>query len=103
MFKINGIKIDFCFNYIFGERFATATHLCKRYQLYYQKKYYICSADLLGIRVHVPCDPKVVIINEYRMDWKKPIEKWGYYDSPFNKGEVIWSKNKKYKAFREFD
>ncbi len=99
----NSTKFDLFFNYIFGDRYAVAGHFGESYKYYYNYKYFLCSADFLGIRVNVPCDPKRIIINEYGPDWGKPIENWNYVENPFSKGDTVhWSDDRKNRSFIRF-
>jgi hypothetical protein len=98
-------KFDLFFNYIFEENYGVAGHYASNgsYSYYHLSKYFLCSADLFGVLVNVPCDPKTYVIEQYGKEWDSPAKKWDWDTSPFNKGALkYWSPDRKRKSFTEY-
>jgi hypothetical protein len=61
----------------------------------------ICSAEIFGLRVLIPCDPLRTIIEDYGKNWSLPIESgYGWNSLRHNEWKVYgknkWPKSRKY-------
>jgi len=104
-FKWKDIKFDLFFNYIFSDYYGVSVHFAGNgsYSYYHYSKYFLCSADLIGIRINVPCDPKTYVTEQYGKEWDRPAKNWNWGTSPFNRGVLkYWSLDRKHKSFTEF-
>jgi hypothetical protein len=104
-FKWKDTKFDLFFNYIFEDNYGVAGHYAGNgsYSYYHLSKYFLCSADLFGVLVNVPCDPKTYVIEQYGKEWDSPAKKWDWDTSPFNKGALkYWSPDRKRESFTEY-
>lgn len=85
----HGLLVDLFFCYDDGEHYWVSGHRPSKgyYFPYYYPRFTLCSADLLGHKVQVPCDTLKVIFADYGAEWVKPISTWDYESSPKNKGK----------------
>ncbi|GFU06262.1 fukutin [Trichonephila clavipes] len=63
----------------------------------------LCSADLLGEKVLVPCNTEKIITTEYGPNWTERIREWDWTSSFCNKGpEIYWDSNRKKNVYQFF-
>ncbi len=59
-----------------------------------------CSADLLGVKVHVPCEPLPTLRNDYGEGWEVPIRVKEEFSYGGNMSALIpWDKNRTSQMF----
>ncbi|KAG8192762.1 hypothetical protein JTE90_009782 [Oedothorax gibbosus] len=64
------------------------------YFKYHHPNFTLCSAELLGHKVMVPCQTEGVIAMEYGAKWMVPVAKWNYEHSIWNRGpNIYWEKD----------
>ncbi|CAL1266111.1 unnamed protein product [Larinioides sclopetarius] len=64
------------------------------YFKYHHPNFTLCSAELLGHKVLVPCEAEKVIVTEYGSNWMTPVTSWNYESSIKNRGpNIYWDKN----------
>ncbi|CAG2172132.1 unnamed protein product, partial [Oppiella nova] len=79
-------RVDLFFTYKEGSNYTFTGHIPrdKAYFRYIYPNFTLCSAELLGLKVLVPCNPVDVISAEYGPDWYIPKANWSYCESPYN-------------------
>ncbi|GBM33696.1 Fukutin [Araneus ventricosus] len=64
------------------------------YFKYHHPNFSLCSAELLGHKVLVPCETEQVIATEYGSNWMQPVAEWDYENSIKNRGpNIYWNKS----------
>ncbi|GFQ75697.1 fukutin [Trichonephila clavata] len=104
-FDYNNLRIDLFFFYDEGNQTYVVAHFSEKYS--YVKVIYppfsLCSADLLGEKVLVPCDTKKIITTEYGPNWTERVREWDWTSSFYNKGpEIHWDSDRKKKVYQFF-
>lgn len=91
------VRLDLFFTYRKSDISYYAAHLPqeKSYFYYFYPSFQICSAELLGLKVHVPCEPEKVILPEFGPWWQEPVKNWSGITSPYNRGQMMhWPDDK---------
>ena len=98
-----GYKVDLFFTYPADHQQVTISIHCRSsYNRNYFKKFDLCTGQLRGVRLNVPCSVQEVLSAEYGVDWVRPVFKWNFVDSPSNKGPIeYWPKGAL--RFRQFN
>jgi len=89
-----GYKADLFFVYPAEDnKVAIFGHTRSSYNRYFYPKFDLCTGQLRGVRLNVPCNAKDLLELEYGKDWVKPVSSWNYISSPQNKGPTeYWPK-----------
>ncbi|XP_035219244.1 fukutin-like isoform X2 [Stegodyphus dumicola] len=100
-----GLRVDVFFLYKIQNGTWYSGHRSGRgyYFRYYHPNFTLCSGDLLGERVQVPCETEKVIIAEYGPEWSLPVPNWYYESSIKNRGPNIYWDNSRVKlSYKEY-
>lgn len=97
-----GYKADLFFVYPAEDgKVAIFGHTKTSFNRYFYPKFDLCTGQLRGIRINVPCNTKELLQLEYGEEWSQPVSKWNYITSPRNRGPTeYWPKG--LVTFREF-
>ncbi|XP_054707248.1 ribitol-5-phosphate transferase FKTN-like [Uloborus diversus] len=75
----------------------------KYYFKYHHPNFTLCSGELLGEKVLVPCESEKCIISEYGPEWTMPVSDWWFDWSIKNKGpNIYWEKSVQDKVHKLF-
>jgi fukutin len=92
--KNGRFRVDLFYMYEEDGNFTYTGHIPskKAYFRYIYPKFTLCSAELIGYKVLIPCNPEEVIRAEYGEEWRKPVKRWNYATSAYNLGPMKhWS------------
>ncbi|CAG2176172.1 unnamed protein product, partial [Oppiella nova] len=75
----------------------------KLYFRYWYPYFELCSAELVGLKVQVPCTPESVVSAEYGPNFYTPVSDWNYMASAYNTGpHRYWANDEEAKrAYRD--
>lgn len=94
---------DLFFVYPEKDRNVVSLHIIASkgvYPYYMEKFTELCSSDLFGYIVHIPCDPIPVIKSDYGVNWTQPSESHGLGK---NYGEFYyWPPDKVNQSYQNF-
>ena len=82
-------KADLFFVYPNRSHYLLPFHVPPQYAYSVYPRYGLCSGELLGFKVQVPCTPLEVITAEYGAEWQTPVSSWSYYEAPKNIGPLL--------------
>ncbi|KAF8764557.1 Fukutin like protein [Argiope bruennichi] len=98
------LRVDVFFLYPESNGTWYAGHRPSRgyYFKYHHPNFSLCSAELLGHKVLVPCETEKVIITEYGSNWMQPVTSWNYESSIKNRGpNIYWDKKMLEKVYQD--
>ncbi|XP_054707245.1 ribitol-5-phosphate transferase FKTN-like isoform X2 [Uloborus diversus] len=103
-FNLNchGLRVDVFFLYPESNGTWYAGHRPSKgyYFKYHHPSFTLCSCDLLGEKVTVPCETEKCISAEYGPEWMKPVSSWNYESSIKNRGpNIYWPKELEGKTY----
>ncbi|CAG2109664.1 unnamed protein product [Medioppia subpectinata] len=96
LFTEHDFRLDLFFTYKEGPNLTYTGHVTadNAYFRYIYPYFTLCSAELVGVKVLVPCNPVDVISAEYGLQWHLPQTNWSWLESPYNMGPRLNWTNK---------
>lgn len=71
-----------------NDKVAIFLHTKTSYTRNFYPKFDLCTGQLRGVRLNVPCNVRDILEAEYGKNWSMPISEWDYLRSPKNKGPM---------------
>lgn len=104
-FDYSGFRSDFFFTYKGYNTYWYSGHIeyMKAFFLYNFPKFTLCSGELVGEKVLIPCNAEKITAAEYGRNWMVPVKKWHFDSSPYNLGPLLyWSNQVVNRAYVEY-
>ncbi|XP_054158537.1 ribitol-5-phosphate transferase FKTN-like [Oppia nitens] len=100
------LRVDLFYMYEEWPNLTYTGHLPSKhmYFRYWYPWFRLCSAELVGLKVLVPCTAEAVVRAEYGPEWYKPETEWSYLLSAYNIGPYrYWSTDEEaLRAYKKF-